>query len=90
MLTISYGSCFISVFSDMSCESFYLGRLRKTTSALFVNLGFQRKLAKFAISTWGKEELNFYTIVILLSCFCSCPWTVLCAEILYLCTHAEG
>lgn len=88
MLTISYGSYFIFVFSEMSCESFYLGK--KTTSALFVNLGFQRKLAKFAISTWGKDVLNFYTIVILLPCFCSCLWTVLCAEILYLCTHAEG
>lgn len=60
----------------------FLWAVWKTTSALVVNLGFQRKLANFAISTWGKEVLNFYTIVILLSCFCSCPWTVLCAEIL--------
>lgn len=55
----------------------FLWAVWKTISALFVNLGFQRKLAKFAISMWGKEVLNFYTIVILSSCFCSCPWTVL-------------
>lgn len=33
-----------------------------------LTLGFQRKLAKFAISTWGKDVLNLYIIVILLSC----------------------
>lgn len=60
----------------------FLWAIWKSTSALVVNLGFQRKLAKFAISTWGKDVLNFYIIVILLSCLCSCSWTVFCAEIL--------
>lgn len=72
----------VSEMSDANNFTFFVGKL-KNASALFVNLVFQRKLAKFSISMWSKEVLNFYIIVILLvSCFCSVLWTVLCAEIL--------
>lgn len=39
----------------------------KTSGTLFITIVFQRKLTKFVISTWGKEVINFYTIVILFS-----------------------
>lgn len=60
----------------------FYGQFGKLQVPFFVTVGFQRKLAQLLISMWVKEKLNFYTIVILLSCFCHCPWTVLCAEIL--------
>lgn len=73
----------VSEMSDANHFTFFCGQVEKRKSALFVNVVFQKTLAKFAISMWGKEVLNFYIIVILLvSCFCSVLWTVLCAEIL--------